>query len=376
VVGILQGADASSLFGSMPTANSTLLDTIRTKAAERFTAEKQVIDDAAQARSDAIDRDNERYISVKAQINNAKIAVENGQESIETIRNTLLEMRTTLYYAGEEGEDTEYRSTQFNSQVNAINDEANSMGPLFNLVGQINRTDYTPNQIEYRNSLGAASTTLTGTHIGADYRIKADDGTYWIPDLGTDTLVQRSEIQGVIQETTLSEGTVIEKMASTRNAVKLVSYDEATKNIKLEITFDPALPPETVTGKLESDGIGLMPSFFYDNLETPEGRKRAYAAIEKAEIELTSRATELTKNAAIVAKDNQKIDAELDRLTKDKTKSMETQLAETQELQIKAQQQLQAMQYNLENLQSQQSNYLQAFSGFVTSPFLQISLTV
>ncbi len=374
MVGILQNSGASSLFGSLPSQNNILLDNIRANTAERFAAEKQAIDDAATARSEAIDRENERYISVKAQINNAAIAVENGQESVDTVRNTLLELRTSIALAGEKGEDQALRAQQFDSQVNSINDEANSMGPLFNLVGAINRNDYSPNQIEYRNSLGATSTTLTGTHIGADYRIKANDGSYWIPDLGTDTIVHRSDIQGVIQKTTLSEGTVIEKMASTRNAVKLVSYDETTKDITIEVTFDPSLPPETVTGKLEGDGIGLMPAFFYDGLKTAAGRQRAFAAIEKAEIELTSRATSLTKNAAIVKKDNQKIDNELDRLTQDKTKSMVQQLNQTQELQIKAQQQLQAMQYNLENLQSVQQNYVQAFGGYVTSPFLQFSI--
>ncbi|MBL8630433.1 MAG: hypothetical protein JNM81_12425 [Rhodospirillaceae bacterium] len=374
MVGILQGGDGSRLFGSLPSQTNILLDNIRANTAERFAADKKVIDDAAQARSDAIDRENERYISVKAQINNAAIAVQNGQESADTVRNTLLELRTSIALAGQQGEDADLRAAQFDGQVNSINDEANSMGPLFNLVGAINRNDYTPNQIEYRNSLGASATTLTGTHIGADYRIKASDGTYWIPDLGTDTIVQRSDIQGVIQKTTLSDGTEIEKMASTRNAVKLVSYNEATKDITLEVTFDPSFPPETVTGKLEGDGLGLMPAFFYDGLKTASGRQRAFDAVNKAEVELTSRLTQLTKNAAVVKKDNQRIDDELNRLTQDKTKSMVDQLNETEKLQIKVQQQVQAMYYNLETLSSQQQNYIQAFAGYVKSPFLQISV--
>ncbi|MBL8644580.1 MAG: hypothetical protein JNK21_11655 [Rhodospirillaceae bacterium] len=374
MVGILQAGDGSRLFGTLPSQTNILLDNIRANTAERFQAEKKAVDDVAAARAEAIDAENERYISVKAQINNAMIAVENGQESIDAIRTTLLEMRTTIALSGEAGEDPELRAAQFDGQVNSINNEANSMGPLFNLVGAINRIDYSPNQIEYRNSLGATQTTLTGTHIGADYRIKANDGTYWIPELGTDTITQRSDIQGVIQKTTLSEGTVIDKMASTRNAIKLVSYDENTKDIVIEVTFDPTQPPETVTGKLEGDGIGLMPAFFYDGLKTTAGRQRAFAAIEKAEIELTSRATQLVQNQAIVKRDNQAIDNNLDRLTKDKTKNLMDQLSETEKLQIKAQQQIQAMYYNLETLSAQQQNYVQAFAGFVKSPFLQISI--
>jgi hypothetical protein len=362
------------LFGTLPSQTNILLDNIRANTAERFQAEKKAIDDSTMARTEAIDAQNERFISVKAQINNAAIAVENGFESVAEINNTLLTMRTTVALAGENGDDPELRAAEFDAHVNSINNEANAGGPLFNLVGQINRTTYEPNQIEYRNNLGAGQTILTGTHIGADYRIKTTDGKYWIPELGTDSMTERSALQGVVGKTTLSDGTEVDKTVSTRNAIKLVSYDDTTKDITFEVTYDPTLPPETVTGKLEGDGLGLMPAWFYDGLETADGRKRAYAAIERAERELVGRTTPLTQAEAMVKRDNQRIDTELDRLTKDKTKALENQLTETEKLQVKAQQQIQAMYYNLENLSAQQQNYIQAFAGFVKSPFLQFSI--
>jgi hypothetical protein len=373
VVGILQGS-GTQLFGQLPSNTNILLDNIRANVAERFAEERKVIENTAKASSEAIDAESERYITVKAQVNNAKIAVENGQEGIKSIRDTLFAMRTTVALAGEQGEDKKFRSQEFDIKVNSINDEANRGGRAFNLIGNINRLDYTPNSIEYRSDLGAAQTTLTGTHAGSDYRIKANNGSYWIPELGTDSITHRSELQGPIQKTTLSDGTEIEKTASTRNAVKLVSYNEQTRDITIEVTFDPGLPVEVVTGKLERDGIGIMPAWFYNNLNTVADRQRAYAAIEKADIELTSKEATLSAAAAAVFRDNKKVDESLDRLTKDKGKVLNTQLDQTQELQIKAQQQIQAMQTNLESLSSQQANYLQAFAGAVRSPFLQISL--
>lgn len=373
MVGILQG-NGQQLFGTLPSQTNILLDNIRANTAERFAQEKKVIDDSTAARTEAIDNQNERYISVLAQINNAKIAVENGQDSADSIRNTLLDLRTTIALSGTQGEDTELRATEFDTKVNSINDEANSTGPLFNLIGQINRVDFTPNSIEYRNDLGAGQTVLTGTHLGSDYRIKANDGSYWIPDLGTNTITQRAALQGDIKKTTLSDGTVIDKNASTSNAVKLVSYDSTTGDITVEVTFDPTLSPETVTGKLEQDGIGMMPAWFYEGLETQAGRDRAYADINKAEIEITSRLTALTTAQAKVKNDEKNINGKLDELTKDKGKALEDQLTETQRLQVKAQQQIQAMFYNLETLSSQQQNYIQAFAGFVKSPFLSISI--
>lgn len=373
MVGILQGS-GSQLFGTLPSQTNILLDNIRANTAERFQEEKKAVDDTAKARTDAIDAESERYISVKAQINNAKIAVENGQEGVQEVRNLLLGLRTTIALAGEQGEDAKFRAEEFDTKFNAINEEANAGGPLFNLTGNINRIDFSPNTIEYRSDLGIGQTTLTGTHIGSDYRIAAADGTYWIPELGTDTITQRSEIQGVIQKTTLSDGTVVDKTTSTRNGVKLISFNETTGAITIEVTFDPTQPPETVTGTLQRDGIGLMPAWFYNGLATAADRQRAFDAVTKAEIELTSRETALAKAAAQVAKDERKVDDAMEALTKEKSKALMDQLEQTQELQIKAQQQIQAMFYNLENLSTQQQNYIQAFAGFVRSPFLQFNI--
>jgi hypothetical protein len=375
VVGVLQAFQTgASPFGSVGNQSSILFDNIRANAAKRFQDEKSVIDQTAEEKSKAIDAENERYISVKAQVNNAKIAVENGQESIAAIRTHLLEIRTPVALAAEQGEDPELRAGEFDTKLNAINDEADTGGPAFNLVGNINRLDFTPNTIEYRNDLGAGSTTLVGTYAGSDYRIRAADGSYWIPELGTDTITHRSALQGVVQKTTLSDGTEIDKTASTRNALTLVSYNETTKEVTFEVTFDPGLPPETVTGTLERHGLGVMPAWFYEGLTTNAGRTRAFSDIEKAEIELTSAEAQLAQSVSAVKRDERKVDQALDSLTQDKTKVLTKQLTETQELQIKSQQQLMAMFNNLQNLSSQQQNYLQAFAGFVRSPFLQINI--
>jgi hypothetical protein len=375
VVGILQASQTgASPFGSVGTQSSVLFDNIRANAAKRFQDEKTVIDSAADESAKAIDAQNERYISVKAQINNANIAVENGQESIAAIRTALLEIRTPVALAAEEGEDPEFQAGTFDTKLNFINNEADTGGPAFNLVGNINRNDFTPNSIEYRNDLGAGATTLTGTYAGSDYRIRVADGSYWIPELGTDTITHRSELQGVIQTTTLSDGTEVDKTASTRNALQLVSYNATTQEVTFEVTFDPSLPPESVTGTLERHGLGVMPAWFYEGLETEAGRQRAFTDINKAEVELTSAEATLSQAAAAVKKDSQKVDQALDSLTQDKVKVLNTQLTETQELQIKTAQQIQAMFYNLQTLSSQQQNYIQAFAGFVRSPFLQINI--
>lgn len=376
MVGILQAYRGGvSLFPQVGNGQSLLFDQIRATASERFQKEKDVIDTKADLRAQAIDAESDRYVMVKAQINNAKIAVDSGKESIAAIRNMLLELRTTVALAGEAGEDPVFRSEEFDAKIATINGEADVGGRAFNLVGYIDRLDFSANTVEYRKSLGAAATELQGTYIGHDWRIRANDGTYWVPDLGADSLTQYSELQGVVQKTTLSDGTQVDKTASTRNAVSLVSYDSSSGAITIEVTFDPTNPPETVTGTLEQEGIGLFGSWFYDKLASAAGRQAAFDAINKAEVELTSRESVLERAAAQVATDMRRVDQELARLSRDKVGALTEQLEETEKLQITTAQQILAMQTNLDTLSEQQQNYLNAFAGFVRSPFLRISLT-
>jgi hypothetical protein len=376
VVGILRGASGASLFPAAPSAQSLLLDQVRSRAAERFQDEKQVIDSSAKSQTDAIDAESERFITVKSQINNAKIAVDSGKEAVKSIRDKLLELRTTVALAGEAGEDQDLRAAEFDAKVGVINGEADSGGRAFNLVGYINRIDYTPNSVEYRNSLSGSATTLNGTYIGADWRIVEPSGKVWVPDLEADSLTQYSALQGVVQKTTLSDGTETDKTTSTRNGLKLTSFNPTTNAITIEVTIDPSLPPEVASGRLEQTGTGLFGSWFYDKLSTTAGRNAAFAAIEKAEVELTSKEAVLEQAAALVARDSQDIDQEFERLSTEKSEVLVKQLESTEKLQMTTVQQILAMQTNLDTLSQQQQYYIQAFGGFVKSPFLRLNLTV
>ncbi|MEQ8509787.1 MAG: hypothetical protein RIF37_10055 [Rhodospirillaceae bacterium] len=373
MVGILQAAqNNTSVFVATP---NFLFEQIRDTAAMRFAVQKVAIDENFTEKAALIDSQSDRYISVKAQINNASVGVETGREAADKIRELLLDLRTTVAQAGESDEDIEFRASQFDLAFNKINDQADKIGKGFNIVGAINRDDFTPNQVEYRSDLGIRTTLLQGTHIGSDYRIEVNDGTVWIPELGVDLLQQFSQIQGVALKTTTVGNQVISSAASTRNAVTLINHDEKTNNITLQISVDPDADPKTFTGKLKRSGIELMPSWFYDGLSTAEGRSRAQKAIDKAEVLLTLGEGKIAEAEAKVASDSNRIDREFDRLAGEKTNARLKQADDVNKLLIEGQQQVQAMQINLENLSIQQENYVNAFAGFVTSPFTYDLLT-
>jgi hypothetical protein len=334
------------------------------------------VDQQAADRNNNINAQNERWISVKAQINNARIGVENGQESIANVANTLLLMRGSIAGTGQQGENKQLYIDQFNSQVTSINNEADSGGSAFNLVGNINRTDGTYNTVSYRNNINLDSTTLTGTYIGSDYRIEGDDGTTWIPDLGSDIIQAYSRVDNSQQKYTTGDGETLNKATSTRNGLKLISFDQNTKRITVQISVVPDDPPITVTGTLKQNGIGVMQSWFYNNFATEADRKRAYSDVSRAEVNLTSASGDLQRSATQVGMDDRRANAALDELSKQTVDVRNDQNAQKQEIQVKAAQQYLAMQANLQNLQSQQSNYLQAFSGFVGDDFTSALLDI
>ena len=377
--GILSSADdaAGSLFGNLGSTNNSLFSQIEATANQRLVDIQTRINEIATQRNDAINTQNERWISVKAQVNNAQIAVENGQEAIQKVNSNLLDMRTSIANIGQQGEDPKYWRELFDQQVNKINLFAENGGPASNLVGNLNPVDYSPNQIEYRNNLGSGATTLTGTYIGNDFRIEANDGTVWVPDTQTDIITSYKGLQGAVSQYTTGAGQTIDKATSTRNGLKLLSYDAKTGNISMQVTIVPEDGPITVTGKLvRAGGVHVMQSWFYNNFATAADRTRAQKDIDASEVDLVSANATLQTAATQTATDQKHVDAALSDLSKQTVQVRNDQQTQIQNEQIKAAQQYQAMKANLANLQSMQKNYLDAFAGFVDDPFAQASLNL
>jgi hypothetical protein len=357
-----------------------MIQRIQNQTAARFAEKKATIDDTFKQRQATVEAESNRWITVKADIFNAKAAVDSSKDAIKAISNLLLEMRTPVSLAGTAGEDLKAQVEIFNNKLLSINGEADRMSRSFNLIGSINRVDYTPNKVEYRNDLGVGKSTLQGGYAGSDYRIEASDGTVWIPDLGTNSLTQYSALQGEKQKVTISGGgsspdVTIDKTASYTNGLSVTSYNAQTGAITMSITIVPESGPITVNGTLKKNGIGLMPAWFYDGLGTAAGRQRAFTDINEAESQLTLASAKVQMAAGQVGIDTRRADNALDALNKQNTKALVDQLEESQKLQTEYVQQVQAMQNNLDQLSRQQQNYLQAFSSQIADGgFLDIMI--
>ena len=102
---VLQATQANgttALLGDLGSTTTSLVSQIKANANQRLEEQQRAIEERTQQSRDAVNTLNERWISVKAQINNAQVAVDSGQESIEKSANTLLLMRGSVAGAADD----------------------------------------------------------------------------------------------------------------------------------------------------------------------------------------------------------------------------------------------------------------------------------
>jgi hypothetical protein len=369
ILGAFQG-DVSP-FPGFPSKQDQLIAQVSDLAKRKIAGEQKRINQTATDETKSVDRDNDRYISIRAQIYRAQAIVDVGRSNVESIKSTILAMRGTVARAGEAKAVIKDLRVEFDAKMMTINQSTSGSIPGASLIGSIDKLNYTPDSVEYSTG-GLGVTALRGTYAGGGYRIEADDGTTWVPDLAVDTIAQFKGEGGERTKYKLSTGKDMDTVTSTRNGLKLKSFDPKTGAITVEVTVEAGRPAQVVTGTLKRSGIKLMQGWFYEGLETQDGRKRAMSDLTRAETELTFADTTLTFANLSTKADARKIDANLKSLS-DRTGAIRLrQMEATQKLQNEKQRQMQALILQLGNGQKMQQNYIDAFGAAGSDPFFDI----
>lgn len=361
---ILQNSGLSSISWQQVTYNQ-----ITARKATELEKETADLEEKYDAKSVAFDAQTNQWAKVKASISNADLAVDNGQEGIDEIKDILLQMRILVgnYAEAESSESKGLLKEQFDEYVDQINRVADTYSKAYNPIGNVVSTDWTPNTISFTTDVAGNETAMTGTYVGADYYIEASDGTTWVPDPGTSTITQYT----VYNTENEPDSTKAAGFASTRTGLRLDSYDAATGAIT--VTVDPENTPQTVTGTLKTGGIDLMQSWFYGNLATEEGRNAAVAAIEHAETLITAAESKMVSMAASVKAADLKVNDAMSELKDDRSEAMRDQLTETYALQVKQQQELQILQNTFKNMATQQAYYANLFAFVDKGPLFDLT---
>lgn len=363
--------NGTGLFPEFSSKQDQLIQQVSGVGKKRIAEEQKRINQDAADASKTINVENDRYIALRAQIYRAQAIVDTGRSTMDTIKSTILNLRGTAARAAEKNAVLKDLRAEFDGKVLSINQSATTAMPGSTLIGSIDRFTYEPDKIDYSTG-GLTDTTLKGSYAGGGYRIEADDGTVWVPDLSVDTISQYGKAGGERTKFRLSTGKDMDTTTSTRNGMKLVSFDPVTGDIAVDVTIEADRPPIAVKGRLKRSGIKLMQAWFYDGLETDAGRKRALGDLTRAEVELTFTDSSLTMAGLATKADARKIDNKLQELTGKTAAIRVRQMEATQKLQNEKQRQMNALILRLGNGQQQQRNYVEAFGASGSDPFFDI----
>lgn len=365
--------DSSSLFGNVTLNDLTAVQTqALTRASNEITAKQDDASKRLEEKQVVLSAESDRLVNVKSSIMNAQFAYEQASESMDTVISTLLDMRSQIVNSET---DYTYSREQFDSMYASINSTVDGYSREYNPIGNVDRSSWLPNTIEYKtNAMGDMAYTQ-GTYAGADFKITMADGSVWRPDSGT-SIMEKFGADGT-KDTTYT--------VAMTNAVQLAAYDEATGSITIEVTVNAGQAPEVFTGTLERGGLGVMPSWFYRSqssidaglpaLSSEEDRQMAFDDLNNASINADVAKATVGAGAAKINSAIGKVDTLISENTVAQRDAMVDNLTELTDIQNEVQRQYQVMANNLSRASAVQQQYANIFASTAArNPFFD-SLT-
>ncbi|MGB0694378.1 MAG: hypothetical protein ACPGOY_01930 [Rhodospirillaceae bacterium] len=330
-------------------------------ALNNFQQKQEDVRASSAEREAALNRETDRFIKVKAQINNAAVAIDNGLESLDEIETKINEMKALLGDIERESTSEFYRD-EYDEKLREINLAADIYSQAFNPIGRVqDRLTWEPNTITYRPDFTSTEVELEGVYAGSDFNITADDGTIWIPDLQASTLEQYTSYNSEIPEDSDSTGAV----TSTLNGITDVTGPDGDG--KYTFTILNGGTEETITGTLSQGGLQIMGSWFHGNLDTEADRLAALEELNAADAELTFARAQLERHRTTIELDDRQVDEQLDLVRDDQRDNLFDQLEAETALQTEFQQQVEALARNVEAISAQQVSYRSIFAGFLNT---------
>lgn len=159
-------------------------------------------------------------------------------------------------------------SRAFDSTLRSVVGKALSNQTGNNLIGNSGAA-----RLSYPINVYGTTREVRGAFLGTDYHIIDSQGKRWSPDWSARLLRQYDEYPDKPSD----------KLGDFDNGVRVDSISGTT----VAFTIAPnTAAPQSFTGTLHRDGLGLLDAWYYDGLATETGRDRAMADLESAQLSL------------------------------------------------------------------------------------------
>lgn len=271
-------------------------------------------------------------------------AVTNAEKQMDEIKAELRELWHVVNDARNASSYSEYSAKSFNAKLQDINDIADRYAARTNLVGRPDPETLLPEPLTARLSEYVDESEFQGPYVGSSFRI---------------------ELTGD------NAGTAFQN-SPTANVMKQVD-DEDGETVGPTIVHDPgrlsgmtigddgsisfSVDGEAYAGTLTKGGLGIMPSWAYEDLSTPEGIQAAFDAIEAAEDHLESARVELLGIKVASERDLATLERQVGTLRQEISDLQDDKILDIYEIETKARQEFKAVEASIQAGASQAGNY-------------------
>lgn len=247
--------------------NARLISALQSQYGNRIAAKAVVIEADYASKINGVDRQARKWKDFQAGLDEPRGVVSGAIGRLKGVRGLLDSLIKTVAKADldpESGTRSEgYRAT-FDSMLRSLRLRVDQTADRPNLLGKTGARE-----LRIPTDIYGATQSLRQNYKGSDYTILDTSGLRWAPDTVGNLLRRYDSYPD--DPSSLS--------GSLAGGVRLDSL--SGDDVTFTIAPDTA-NPQTFTGTIDREGIGIVDAWFYDNLSTEDGRDRALADLKSA----------------------------------------------------------------------------------------------
>jgi len=247
--------------------NALLLSGLQSQYGSRIASRAAFIESDYGVKISGVDRQAQRWKDFQAELEKPRAAVSGTIGRLKSMRGLVESLIKTVGKADLDPQSAThfdgYRAT-FDSMLKSLRSQVDNATDSPNLLGNTGARE-----LLIPTGLQGAVQSLRQNYKGVDYKILDTSGDQWAPDYVGNLLRHYDSYPD-------------DPSSVSGNLASGVRFDGLVGD---DVTFTIApntANPQTFTGTIDREGIGLVDAWFYENLSTQDGRDRASGDLKAA----------------------------------------------------------------------------------------------
>jgi len=275
-----------SVLSRSTVTTATLLSRMIEAQQQKSARQIQSITDLHQTQINRLNRDGDKWKSVKSDVGKAASSIHANLGRAKAILGKLDSMLLTVNKAGHPSPDgttinTDAYAVTFDSMLKGLSKNAEGGRSSPNLLGKAEP------KLTYRTHVNGSTASVQGAYIGTDYHIIDSEGKRWVLNRDAKNLKRYDNYPNSPTST----------VGTFQNGIRL----DSISGDAIDFTIAPeTATPQSFSGTIYRDGLRVQDSWYYGNLGTQAERDRAATDLKSAKVamELEVKRYELAASTA------------------------------------------------------------------------------